>query len=175
MRLLEETSQLLLTASQTRCNGNSGPMILLKKQLSIGCKIKIKTKVSAILNSRNMKTIAALSFCTILLLISGCQTEDERMMSNAELPAWLADQIQEDEAVIARDTTRLPNYGAWIRYEFRDTVYFEYDNLLSSLSRNPYSWAGVRIDLTQPPYTAYWEKRCCEQYVWSAPKYTMPE
>ena len=47
----------------------------------------------------------------------------------------------------------------------------EYDNPLSSLSRNPYSEAGVRVNTMEEPYIEYWDNKCCETFVWKAPKY----
>jgi len=70
------------------------------------------------------------------------------LISSAEIPDWLQEQIEEDEKIIDSDPKRMQNYGAWIRYEFNNAYYFEYDNPLSSLSRNPYSQEGIRIDIT---------------------------
>jgi len=65
----------------------------------------------------------------------------------------------------------MQNYGAWIRYEFKGNTYYEYDNHLSSESRNPYSHEGSRINITVLPYTDYANNKCCKQFVWKAPKY----
>lgn len=122
-----------------------------------------------------MKIVKFLTIIIILLLSVSCEKEKEFLISSSEIPDWLQEQIKEDEKIIASDTARMPNYGAWIRYEFENEYYFEYDNPLSSLSRNPYSWKGVRVDVTQSPYTNYWKDKCCEKYVWKAPKYEILE
>jgi hypothetical protein len=122
-----------------------------------------------------MKATSILTFGMIILLFMACQSEDESMLASSELPAWLEEQIKEDELIISSDSTRMPIYGAWIRYEFENSYYFEYDNPVSSLSRNPYSWQGNRVDWTQSPYIDYWDKRCCKKYIWMAPRYIRVE
>lgn len=123
----------------------------------------------------HMKTVSCFTFITILLLTVACEKEKDFLIPASEIPDWLQAQIKEDEKTIASDTKRMPNFGAWIRYTFNNEYYYEYDNPLSALSRNPYSWKGVRVDVTQVPYTNYWQDKCCEQYVWKAPKYTALE
>ena len=118
-----------------------------------------------------MKTARFLTLATLLLLSVSCEKEEDLLIASADIPDWLYEQIQEDKKIIEADPKRMQNFGAWIRYEFNHAYYFEYDNPLSSLSRNPYSQAGIRIDVTQAPYIHYWSDKCCEQYVWKAPKY----
>lgn len=122
-----------------------------------------------------MKTIRFLPVVIILLLFVACEKEDNFLISSVEIPDWLQEQIEEDEKIIDADPKRMQNFGAWIRYEFNDAYYFEYDNPLSSLSRNPYSQEGIRVDITQSLYTNYWKDKCCEKYVWKGPKYSALE
>ncbi|QHT70721.1 hypothetical protein GXP67_30765 [Rhodocytophaga rosea] len=117
-----------------------------------------------------MKSLHILTTVVLFLLITAC-SKDDYGLAKKNIPNWLKDQIKEDEKTIASDPSLMPNYGAWLSYQFNGKTYFEYDNPLSSLSRNPYSWEGVRVDISQPPFTSYWNDKCCEQYVWKAPKY----
>ena len=120
----------------------------------------------------NMKITRFQPWLIALPLLVACQSDQGLLSDNPGLPAWLEEQIAADEAVIASDTTRLPNFGAWLRYRFEGAYYFEYDNPLSSLFRAPYSWEGTRPDIAQPPFTRYESRKCCEQYVWRGPRYT---
>ena len=65
----------------------------------------------------------------------------------------------------------MQNYGAWLSYEFNGEIYYEYDNPLSSLSRNPYSHDGVSVNMTVAPFTNYEQDKCCEKFVWIATNY----
>jgi hypothetical protein len=109
-----------------------------------------------------------LSTAFVFLLLS---CEQEYLIPANEVPKWLRERIAEDEATIKEDPKLMANYGAWIRYEFNNEKYYEYDNPLSSLSRNPYSETGVRINTLEEPFTEYWNQKCCEKYVWKAPNY----
>lgn len=67
----------------------------------------------------------------------------------------------------------MPNYGAWYSYEFRGEKYYEYKNPLSSLCCIAYSYDGMQINTNTFPYTTYWQDKCCEEILWSAPKYML--
>ena len=110
-----------------------------------------------------------LLLCTIVLLFFSCGKDNSS--SNNDFPQWLKDQIAQDESTIKADPKLMQNYGAWLSYEFNGEIYYEYDNPLSSLSRNPYSQDGVRVNLTVGPFTNYLKDKCCEKFVWKAPKY----
>ena len=114
-----------------------------------------------------MKT--ALLLVTIALLFFSCGKDNSS--SNSAIPEWLKVQIAQDEATIKTDPKLMQNYGAWYSYEFKGETYYEYDNLLSSLSRNPYSKEGVRVNTAVVPFTDYWNQKCCEKLVWKAPNY----
>ena len=106
---------------------------------------------------------------TIVLLFISCGKDNTN--SNDEIPQWLKEQIAQDEATVKTDPKLMQNYGAWLSYEFNGEIYYEYDNPLSSLSRNPYSRDGVRINMTVAPFTNYEQDKCCEKFVWIAPNY----
>lgn len=106
---------------------------------------------------------------TMTFLLSSC--EKDYLIPNNKVPKWLKEKIDEDEATIKEDPKLMPNYGAWIRYEFNHERYYEYDNPLSSTSRNPYSETGERVNTLEKPYTEYWDEKCCEIFVWKAPRY----
>ena len=106
---------------------------------------------------------------SILLVLISCNTDDCPCESG--IPAWLQNRIEEDQLIIESDPDLMQNFGAWFSYEFNDRIFYEYDNPLSSLSRNPYSKEGVRIDLTEPEFANYWDERCCEKLIWKAPGY----
>jgi len=110
-------------------------------------------------------------FFLFAIVLSCLSCEKDYLIPNSEVPKWLKDKISQDEATIKSDPKLMPNYGAWIRYEFQGDKYYEYDNPLSSLSRNPYSESGERINTTVAPYTNYWNDKCCERFVWKAPNY----
>ena len=105
----------------------------------------------------------------ITVFLTAC--EKDYLVPENEIPEWLKVRIAEDEAIIKEEPKFMANYGAWLRYEFNNEKYYEYDNPLSSLSRNPYSETGERINTQVPPFTEYWFKKCCERYVWKAPRY----
>jgi hypothetical protein len=105
------------------------------------------------------------------IILSCLSCEKDYLVSNKEVPKWLRDKISQDEATIKTDSKLMPNWGAWIRYEFKGNKYYEYDNPLSSSSRNPYSESGERINTFADPYKDYWNDKCCEIYVWKAPNY----
>ena len=122
---------------------------------------------SATLKSITMKK--TLLLITIALLFFSCRKDNAVINSN--VPEWLKIQIAQDEATIRTDPKLMQNYGAWYSYEFNGEKYYEFDNPLSSLSRNPYSKYGIRINTTEAPFTDYWNQKCCEKLVWKAPNY----
>jgi hypothetical protein len=103
------------------------------------------------------------------LFLSSCNNDDIALRS--DLPTWLVKSINEDEAKIKSDPSKMSNYGAWFKYSFQGEYYYEYDNPLSSLIRNPYSQEGVSINTTVYPFTKYWDEKCCEELIWKAPNY----
>ncbi len=118
-----------------------------------------------------MKTAPLLPFLLLLVLGVACQNDDDSTSASVPVPEWLQTQIDEDEAVIASDSLRVENYGAWILYSFKNELYYEYDNPLSSMSRNPVTVEGERVNLSNPFFTSYWNERCCPRYVWEGPRY----
>jgi len=114
-----------------------------------------------------MKT--TIFFFTIALFLSACAKDNST--SDSDIPEWLKLKIEQDEATIKAHPELMQNHGAWYSYEFNGAIYYEYDNPLSSESRNPYSFAGVRVIITEAPFTDYWNQKCCEKLVWEAPHY----
>ena len=111
------------------------------------------------------------TFFLLAIILTCLSCKKDYLIPNNEVPSWLKDKISQDEATIKSDPKLMPNYGAWIRYEYQGDKYYEYDNPLSSLSRNPYSEAGVRINTTVSPYKAYWNDKCCKIFIWKAQNY----
>ena len=111
----------------------------------------------------------ALYFIIIALLFFSCGKDNS--IFESDIPEWLKVKIAQDEATIKTDPKLMQNYGAWYSYEFKGETHYEYDNLLSSESRNPYSKDGFRINTAEKPFTDYWNQKCCEKLVWKAPNY----
>ena len=106
---------------------------------------------------------------TIALTFFSCGKDNSAAKN--DFPEWLNVKIAQDEATIKTEPKLMQNYGAWYSYEFNGETYYEYDNPLSSESRNPYSKEGVRVDITESPFTNYENQKCCEKLVWKAPNY----
>ena len=111
------------------------------------------------------------SLVILIISIICISCEKTFLIPEDEIPDWLKKSILKDEEIIKSDPKLMQNYGAWIRYEFKGVMYYEYDNPLSSESRNPYSQDGVRIDTTVAPFTEYGKDKCCERFIWKAHKY----
>ena len=118
-----------------------------------------------------MKNALPPFFLLLLVLTIACQNDDDAAPTSVVVPAWLQAQIDEDEAVIASDSSRLENYGAWIRYSFKNEFYYEYDNPLSSSFGSPFSEEGDVANLSNPFFTNYQNERCCARYIWEGPRY----
>ena len=118
-----------------------------------------------------MKTAFLLPFLLPLVLTVACQSDDDSTSTRVPVPEWLRVQIEQDKATIAADSTRLPSFGAWIEVRFKNDIYFEYDNPLSSMARNPVTMEGERVNLSDLFFTNYWNERCCARYVWEGPRY----
>jgi hypothetical protein len=105
------------------------------------------------------------------IIVSCLSCRKDFLIPNGEVPGWLKDKISQNEATIKSDPKLMPNYGAWIRYEYQGEKYYEYDNPLSCAISNPWSEAGEQINTSISPYTNYWNDKCCEMFVWKAPEY----
>ena len=114
----------------------------------------------------------ALLLVTIALMFFSCANDDSS--ADSDIPEWLKVKISQDEATIKSNPALMQNHGAWYSYEFNGETFYEYDNPLSSESRNPYSKEGVRVNITVAPFTDYWNQKCCEKLVWKAPHYQRP-
>lgn len=103
----------------------------------------------------------------IIFLIISC--EKNYLIPAKEIPGWLKKSITENEDAIKSDPKSMQNYGAWIRYEFRELYYYEYDNPLSSFYPNVYSEKGNPVNHGDLPLNEYLSQRCCVVYIWKAP------
>lgn len=126
-----------------------------------------------------MKSVARITlFFAVAVSLSffmSCQTEDDTGTADLEIPDWLQRRIENDEAIIATDSTHFPAYGAWAKYEFREDIYFEYKNPVSSLSFSAFFWDGSPVNFSASLQADYQREKCCKQYVWQAPKYVSIE
>lgn len=103
----------------------------------------------------------------VVFLTASC--EKNFMSPGKEMPVWLKVKIAEDESVIKSDPKLMNNYGAWIRYEFRDKYYYEYDNPLSSFYFYLYTEEGNQLNISDLPLSEYLDEKCCPLYLWKAP------
>ena len=108
----------------------------------------------------------------IVLLIAflSCEKEKNYLIPANEIPEWLKTKISQDEQII-KDSPQLMNaYGAWIRYRWQNTNFFEYINFLSSSSVAPVSESGDTLYYGATNLN-YNNEKCCKEYVWKAPMY----
>ena len=111
-----------------------------------------------------------LIFSLLLFLSIAC--EKEYLIPQNEIPTWLNDIIEKDEQSIKDFPKSWRSYGAWFRYKWSGTYYFEYQNPLSSLILPPISQNQDTISFfNAEAFKIYCENRCCERYVWKGPKY----
>lgn len=105
----------------------------------------------------------------IIILLGSCQKE--YLVPAREVPEWLKERIAADEQVIQEDPTLMAGYGAWMRYQFRGDMYYEYINLLSSKYPDTFNESGQEVNLVDEPYLDYWDDKCCGTYIWRGPGY----
>lgn len=117
---------------------------------------------------------------SFLIIVVFCLVSCEKngLVPDNEIPIWLKERIAHDEAIIKESPHLWYNYGAWMRYEFEDDFYFEYENPLSSTAYPIYSESEVHISLvsSHEEYLVsllkkYVDNRCCKKFVWKAPNY----
>ena len=111
-----------------------------------------------------------LYFALTVILFVACQKE--YLVPAREVPAWLKERIAADEKAIQENPKTMNSYGAWMRYEFRGKMYYEYLNALSSRFPNIYNEQGQEIDPFEGAHQGYWDGRCCGRYIWKAPGYS---
>jgi hypothetical protein len=108
------------------------------------------------------------------LLLFSCKKDNEKgyLLPASEIPEWLKTQIQKDEQKIQDSPKYMTSYGSWIRYTWKNIYYFEYHNPVSSSSPIPITFDGDTIHIfANDINTDYFKGKCCNVYVWKAPKF----
>ena len=98
--------------------------------------------------------------------------EKDNLIPENEVPDWLKTKISQDEQTIIDSPKSMTAYGCWLRYSWLNEYYFEYHNVLSSSSPRAISLKGDTLQIwANDINTDYCKEKCCQQYVWKAPKY----
>jgi hypothetical protein len=105
---------------------------------------------------------------TFLALLASCAKDNDTAEA---LPAWLQERIDADEKEIAANPQSGLDLGAWIQYTYKDSVYFEYHNLLMSSLPKVYYSDGTEVSFTTVEYSAYQQGKCCKKFVWKGELY----
>jgi len=113
-----------------------------------------------------MKRILIL-FAFAALLVSCAKDKDTKEV----LPAWLTERIAADEEVINSNSQSGLDLGAWLQYTYKDSIYFEYHNLLMSSLPKVYNSEGLEIIFTIAEYAEYQKGKCCKKFVWKGKSY----
>jgi len=115
-----------------------------------------------------MKSIILGVAAIFILMFSQC--EKSEFIAEDEIPQWLSKRIADDETQIENsETGDMINFGAWLRYKYKREYYFEYHNPFMSVCCFMYDFNGNY--LSSVDFEDYSEKKCCERFVWKAPKY----
>jgi hypothetical protein len=105
-------------------------------------------------------------FIFSFLLIS-CEKKETFVPEN-EIPEWLKNEIANYDLALKRNPKDpVINSIAWIRYEWKNEFYFEFQSMISSSFAYPVSFN--RDTLKQCPVcigTEYHDNKCCKKYVW---------
>lgn len=110
-----------------------------------------------------MKKLPFLFIVLAVLFLISCQKDDINV--NAELPKWLKSKIELDEAYVKQNPKSMPAWGIWVRTEYKNYVYFEYSNMVSSLAYlSPISYA--QDTLIWDAHDDYLQMKCCSKVVW---------
>ncbi len=113
-----------------------------------------------------MKKLLLISI-SIVFLVS-CQKEN--LVPRSDLPQWLIDKIESDEAVIKENSKSWIAAGIWTRTEWRSEYYYEYENMLSSFLFGPVSHEGDTLSIYETQLISIYEQeKCCEKLVWEGP------
>jgi hypothetical protein len=106
-------------------------------------------------------------FALVLITVSCEKTKTQ----DPEIPSWVQDRINHDEEIIKSDPKSGLDIAAWIRYEYKSKLYYEYLNLLSSAGPEIYQYDGTKFDNTEIDIFDYQSKKCCRYYIWKGPSY----
>jgi len=104
-----------------------------------------------------------------LLSISILSCKKDYLIPESEIPDWLKSQIKVSEQKIKEDPSKMPAYGAWVRFNWKNDYYFEYSNPLSSYIGGPISFDGDTLKISDPLLMDYSKEKCCMRYVWKGP------
>ena len=117
-----------------------------------------------------MKSLFCLTLILSIFLFTDCNKN--KFIPDDEIPQWLKERIAEEEAIIDSSEHSESFISVWIRYEFRDQYYFEYDNPLSSVMFEIYNFDGEGFNSSDEEYIkTYHDGKCCKRYVWKSPGY----
>lgn len=107
----------------------------------------------------------------ILLLFSLFLTSCEKdyLVPNKEVPQWLKDRIAKDQ----KDPNSFSDISAWIRYEYKDKYYYEYNLMTSSQYPPVYTDDGQLFSQTKDSYIDYMNTKCCKKYIWKGKSYSL--
>jgi hypothetical protein len=105
---------------------------------------------------------------TFLAMFASCAKDND---TAEELPAWLTERIAADEKEIAADPQSGLDLGAWLKYSYKDSVYYEYHNLLMSSLPKVYHSDGTEVSFAGTEYADYQKGKCCKQFVWKGESY----
>jgi len=122
------------------------------------------------LNVLSLKKIELMFFFSLIFF----SCKKDYLIPENEIPEWLKIRISQDEQIIKQSPNSGVAYGAWLRYKWQNEYYFEYHNILSVSSSFPIPFSvngDSLIVISGGTNSEYWTKKCCEQYVWKAPKY----
>ncbi len=87
------------------------------------------------------------------------------------IPAWLKERIATDEKEIAADPHSYKTLGAWIKYGYNHSSYFEYHNLLFSSLPKVHHYDSTVVNYAGQEYADYQNGKCCKEYVWKGNAY----
>ncbi|MFN8241425.1 MAG: hypothetical protein U0X39_11850 [Bacteroidales bacterium] len=121
-----------------------------------------------------MKKIALLFILSfVCVAFQYCEkARDGYLLPRDEVPGWLTSRIDNDELLIKEARAYSANYGAWLRFKWNNTMYFEYHNPVLSSLPVAVSFSGDTIEFSgNGDYQDYLKYKCCQIFVWKAPGY----
>lgn len=104
----------------------------------------------------------------LIALLASCAKDNDTAEA---LPAWLQERIDADEKEIASNPQSGLDLGAWLKYTYKESVYYEYHNLLMSSLPKVYHSDGTEVNFAQTEYADYQKGKCCKQFVWKGESY----
>ena len=111
-----------------------------------------------------MKGIVLFLGCCCLL--ASC--EKEYLIPENELPQWLKTSIDQDLEIIAENSGSMRALGKWIRSEWKNEYYYEYQNALLCSMQSPISHYNDTLSIYHSnSNTNYYNEKCCEVVVWN--------